>query len=82
MQLSRTVLAKLSKVSIDPLTLQVGCAIYSNFRLGPIQTIIPYGDIMRFGFEVKHVVTEPAETEEGLPPCCGMRSAVLSQSQL
>ena len=77
-QFSVAVLARLSKAGIDPFTLQVGRAICTNFSLNPIaqgrisdailalKKFGSYGDIMWFGFGVKHVVTDLAETEEGL----------------
>ena len=75
---SVAVLARLSKAGIDPFTLQVGRAICTNFALDPVaqqrisEAIQPlrkfgsYGDIIWFGFGVKHVVTDLAETEQGL----------------
>ena len=75
---SVAVLARLSKAGIDPFTLQVGRAICTNFSLHPIaqgrisdailalKKFGSYGDVIWFGFGVKHVVTDLAETEEGL----------------
>lgn len=77
-QFSVAVLARLSKSGIDPFTLQVGRAICTNFSLHPLaqgrisdavlalKKYGSYGDIIWFGFGVKHVVTDLAETEEGL----------------
>ena len=77
-QFSVAVLSRLSKAGIDPFTLQVGRAICTNFSLHPIaqgrisdailalKKFGSYGDIIWFGFGVKHVVTDLAETEEGL----------------
>lgn len=77
-QFSVAVLARLSKAGIDPFTLQVGRAICTNFSLHPIaqgrisdailalKKFASYGDVIWFGFGVKHVVTDLAETEEGL----------------
>lgn len=77
-QFSVAVLARLSKAGIDPFTLQVGRAICTNFSLQPIaqgrisdailalKKFASYGDVIWFGFGVKHVVTDLAETEEGL----------------
>lgn len=77
-QFSVTVLARLSKAGIDAYTLQVGRAICLNFSLDPIgQELIadaifqlkkygPYGNVIWFGFGVKQVVTDLAETEQGL----------------
>ena len=77
-QFSVAVLARLSKAGIDPFTLQVGQAICTNFSLNPtaqgrisdailaLRKFGSYGDIIWFGFGVKQVVTDLAETEEGL----------------
>ncbi|KAL9136172.1 MAG: hypothetical protein Q9175_002629 [Cornicularia normoerica] len=77
-QFSVAVLARLSRAGIDPFTLQVGRAICTNFSLHPVaqgrisdailalRKFGSYGDIIWFGFGVKHVVTDLAETEEGL----------------
>ena len=77
-QFSVAVLARLSKAGIDPFTLQVGRAICTNFSLHPIaqgrisdailalKKFGSYGDAIWFGFGIKHVVTDLAETEEGL----------------
>ena len=77
-QFSVAVLARLSKAGVDPFTLQVGRAICTNFSLHPIaqgrisDAILAlkksgsYGDVIWFGFGVKQVVTDLAETEEGL----------------
>ena len=77
-QFSIAVLARLSKAGIDPFTLQVGRAICTNFSLHPIaqgrisdailalKKFGSFGDVIWFGFGVKHVVTDLAETEEGL----------------
>ena len=77
-QFSVAVLARLSKAGIDPFTLQIGRAICTKFSLHPIaqgrisdailalKKFGSYGDVIWFGFGVKHVVTDLAETEEGL----------------
>ena len=77
-QFSVAVLARLSRAGIDAYTLQVGRAICLNFALDPIaqeriadaifqlKKYSSYGDLIWFGFGVKHVVTDLAETEEGL----------------
>lgn len=77
-QFSVAVLARLSRAGIDPFTLQVGRAICTNFVLHPtaqarisdailaLKKFGSYGDIIWFGFGIKHVVTDLAETEEGL----------------
>ena len=75
---SVAVLARLSKAGIDPFTLQVGRAICTTFSLNPVaqqriseaiqalRKFGSYGDVIWFGFGVKHVVTDLAETEQGL----------------
>ena len=77
-QFSVAVLARLSKAGIDPYTLQVGRAICLKFSIDPIaQELITdaifqlkkygsYGNILWFGFGVKQLVTDLAETEQGL----------------
>lgn len=77
-QFSVAVLARLSRAGIDPFTLQVGRAICTNFVLHPtaqarisdaiiaLKKFGSYEDIIWFGFGIKHVVTDLAETEEGL----------------
>ena len=78
MQFSVAVLARLSRAGIDAFTLQFGRAICSNFSLEPhaqeriydaIVKLKKYGsykDIIWFGFGIKDVVTDLADTEEGL----------------
>ena len=77
-QLQRAVLARLSKAAIDAFILQVGRAICYNFALEPhaqeqicdaILKLKKYGsyeDLIWFGFGIKDVVTDLADTEEGL----------------
>ena len=77
-QFSVAVLARLSRAGIDAYTLQVGRALCLNFALDPIaqehiadaifqlKKYSSYGNLIWFGFGVKHVVTDLAETEEGL----------------
>ena len=77
-QFSVAVLARLSRAGIDAFTLQFGRAICSNFSLEPhaqgrindaIMKLKKYGsyqDIIWFGFGIKDVVTDLADTEEGL----------------
>ena len=77
-QFSVAVLARLSRAGIDAFTLQFGRAICSNFSLEPhaqeriydaIVKLKKYGsykDIIWFGFGIKDVVTDLADTEEGL----------------
>jgi hypothetical protein len=77
-QFSVAVLARLSKAGIDGLTLQIGRAICCNFALEPhaqericeaISKLKKYGsykNLIWFGFGIKDVVTDLADTEEGL----------------
>ena len=77
-QFSVAVLARLSKAGIDAFTLRFGQAICCNFALEPraqelvfeairkVKKYPSYGDLMWFGFGIKDVVTDLADTEEGL----------------
>lgn len=77
-QFSVAVLARLSKVGIDAFTLQLGRVICCNFALesrgqelvaDAIQKVKKYGsygDLIWFGFGIKDIVTDLADTEEGL----------------
>ena len=77
-QFSVAVLARLSKAGIDAFTLRFGQAICCNFALEPrAQELISeairkakkytsYGELMWFGFGIKDIVTDLADTEEGL----------------
>ena len=77
-QFSVAVLARLSRAGIDAFTLQFGRAICSNFSLEPhaqeriydaIVKLKKYGsyqNIIWFGFGIKDVITDLADTEEGL----------------
>ena len=78
MQFSVAVLARLSKAGIDAFTLSFGQAICCNFALEPrAQELVSealrkakkypsYGDLMWFGFGIKDILTDLADTEEGL----------------
>lgn len=75
---SVAVLARLSKAGVDPLTLQVGKAVCFNLSLESrgqqrisdailkLKKYSSYGNLIWFGFGVKHIVTDLAESEEGL----------------
>ena len=77
-QYSVAVLSRLSKAGIDAFTLQVGRAICYNFALEPqaqeritaeilkLKRYGSYGNIIWFGFGIREVVTDLANTEEGL----------------
>lgn len=81
-QFSIAVLSRLSRAGIDAYTLHVGRAICLSFALDPIaqeriadvifklKKYSSYGDLISFGFGVKHVVTDLAETEERTHACC------------
>ena len=75
---SVAVLSRFSKAGIDLLTLQMGRAICSNFVLEPkaqeqiseaircLRRYGSYGDVIWFGFGIKEIVRDLADTEEGL----------------
>ena len=77
-QFSVAVLARLSKAGIDAFTLRFGQAICCNFALEPraqelvseairkVKKYPSYGNLMWFGFGIKDIVTDLADTEEGL----------------
>ena len=77
-QFSVAVLSRLSKAGIDAFTLQIGRAICYNFALEPeaqerisaeilkLKRYGSYGNIIWFGFGIREVVTDLANTEEGL----------------
>ena len=77
-QFSVAILARLSKAGIDAFTLRFGQAICCNFALEPraqgmvtdairkVKKYPSYGDLMWFGFGIKDIVTDLADTEEGL----------------
>lgn len=77
-QFSVAVLARLSKAGVDAYTLRFGQAICCNFALEPraqelvteairkVKKYPSYGDLMWFGFGIKDIVTDLADTEEGL----------------
>lgn len=77
-QFSVAVLSRLSRIGIDAFTLQVGRAICYNFSLEPnaqerISDAVlrtkrygSYGDLIWFGFGIKEVVADLADTEEVL----------------
>ena len=72
------VLGRLSKAGVDALTIQVGRAICFNFALAPqgqarltdaiqrLKKYASYGDLIWFGFGLKHVVVDLSASEEGL----------------
>lgn len=76
--LSVEILSRLSQARVEPLTLAVGQAICSRFLLPPdtqkrIQTTLAklkpfssYGNILWFGFGIKHVVRLLVESEQGM----------------
>ena len=82
------VLARLSKAGIDPFTLQMGRAICADFTLSAsvqqsltdaiqkVKKYGSYGNVIWFGFGIKHIITDLSETEEGL--ACVSLCAALS----
>jgi arabinogalactan endo-1,4-beta-galactosidase len=69
------ILARLSKAGVEPLTVAMGQAIFSGFNLDPegqkrfsdtisrLKAFSSYGNVMWFGFGVKHIVRTLSETE-------------------
>ena len=87
---SVAILSRLSRAGIDAFTLQIGRALCSNFALEPkaqkqiseaIRNLRRYGsigDVIWFGFGVKEVIRDLADTEEGLALvalCAGLSTA-------
>ncbi|KAJ0426665.1 hypothetical protein BJY00DRAFT_297681 [Aspergillus carlsbadensis] len=87
--LSLEILSRLSQAGVEPLNLAVGQEIFSRFLLHPstqqkIQTSLEglkplssYGNILWFGFGIKHVVRLLVESEQGTTcvALCGALSA-------
>ncbi|KFY87162.1 hypothetical protein V500_07137 [Pseudogymnoascus sp. VKM F-4518 (FW-2643)] len=84
------ILARLSKAGVEPITAAMGQAIFAGFNLDPdgqkkfsdtisrLKAFSSYGDIMWFGFGVKHIVRTLSETEQGTT--CAAICACLSVS--
>ncbi|KFY45486.1 hypothetical protein V495_02961 [Pseudogymnoascus sp. VKM F-4514 (FW-929)] len=84
------ILARLSKAGVEPITAAMGQAIFCGFNLDPegqkrfsdalsrLKAFSSYGDIMWFGFGVKHIVRTLSDTEQGLT--CVAMCACLSVS--
>lgn len=84
------ILARLSKAGVEPITAAMGQAIFSSFNLDPegqkrfsdaisrLKAFSSYGEIMWFGFGVKHIVRSLSETEQGAT--CAAICACLSVS--
>jgi hypothetical protein len=80
---SIALLARLSKAGIDAFTIQMGRAICSDFIMTPsvqqglvdaiqkLKKYGSYGNVIWFGFGIKHIVIDLSETEEGLA-CVGL----------
>ncbi|RDW93389.1 uncharacterized protein DSM5745_00711 [Aspergillus mulundensis] len=74
----REILSRFSQAGVEPLTLTVGQAIFSRFVLPPctqqkieetLATLKPfssYGQVLWFGFGVKHVARLLVESEQGM----------------
>ncbi len=73
-----SVLARLSKAGIDPLTVVVGRALFHSAVLTPavqkrvyealskLKAFSSYGEVLWFGFGVRHIIHELAATEQGI----------------
>ncbi|KAL5347862.1 hypothetical protein ACLOAV_007272 [Pseudogymnoascus australis] len=84
------ILSRLSKAGVEPITAAMGQAIFSGFNLDPegqkrfsdvvshLKAFSSYGEIMWFGFGVKHIVRTLSETEQGAT--CAAICACLSVS--
>ncbi|OBT66768.1 hypothetical protein VE03_04028 [Pseudogymnoascus sp. 23342-1-I1] len=84
------ILSRLSKAGVEPITAAMGQAIFAGFNLDPdgqkrfsdavsrLKAFSSYGDIMWFGFGVKHIVRTLSETEQGAT--CAAICACLSVS--
>ncbi|KAL5001567.1 hypothetical protein BDV10DRAFT_8672 [Aspergillus recurvatus] len=76
--LSLEILSRLSQAGVEPLTLAIGQAISSRFllqsdtqrtiqaALGSLRPFSSYGNILWFGFGVKHVARLLVESEQGM----------------
>lgn len=84
------ILSRLSKAGVEPITAAMGQAIFTGFNLDPdgqkrfsdvvsrLKAFSSYGEIMWFGFGVKHIVRTLSETEQGAT--CAAICACLSVS--
>ncbi|KFY33840.1 hypothetical protein V494_07273 [Pseudogymnoascus sp. VKM F-4513 (FW-928)] len=84
------ILARLSRAGVEPITAAMGQAIFTGFNLDPdgqkrfsdtisrLKAFSSYGEIMWFGFGVKHIVRTLSETEQGAT--CAAICACLSVS--
>jgi hypothetical protein len=75
---SLSVLSRLSQAGIEPFTLAVGQAIFLRFPLPPetqqkihttlaiLKPFSSYGNVLWFGFGIKHVARLLAESEQGI----------------
>lgn len=78
MTLSVEVISRLSKAGVEPLTVAMGQAICSQFRVPAdsqdrvsqavkkLKAVSSYGDLLWFGFGVKHIIRSLAESEQGI----------------
>ncbi|OBT48782.1 hypothetical protein VE00_00700 [Pseudogymnoascus sp. WSF 3629] len=84
------ILARLSKAGVEPITAAMGQAIFAGFNLDPdgqirfsdtisrLKAFSSYGNVMWFGFGVKHIIRTLSETEQGAT--CAAICACLSVS--
>jgi hypothetical protein len=84
------VLSRLSKAGVDPLTVVVGRSLFRSMSLSPegqdrvfkalstLKSFSSFGQVIWFGFGVRHVVHELTGTEEGMT--CVAISAALQVS--
>lgn len=84
------IVARLSKAGVEPITAAMGQAIFAGFNLDPegqkrfsdaishLKAFQSYGEIMWFGFGIKHIVRTLSETEQGAT--CAAICACLSVS--
>jgi hypothetical protein len=84
------VLARFAKAGVEMITVAMGQAIFTNFKLRPdgqqrfsdaiakLKAFSSYGQILWFGFGVKHIVKILSETERG--SACAAMCACLSVS--
>ncbi|KAE8444043.1 hypothetical protein EG329_000911 [Mollisiaceae sp. DMI_Dod_QoI] len=90
MSFSIEVLSRFSRAGVEMITVAVGQAIFSRFNVPPdgkrrlaeavakLKAFSSYGNVLWFGFGIKHIVRILCETEQGA--ACAAISACLSVS--
>jgi hypothetical protein len=85
------VLSRFSKAGVEMVTIAMGQALFARFNIKPdaqrrfseaiskLKAVSSYGDILWFGFGVKHVIRTLAETEQGIA-CAGICAHALCVS--